>query len=38
MQLEDYFTELAIIGNEPSVVICDRGIMDPKAYLSEENW
>jgi hypothetical protein len=24
--------------NKKSVVICDRGLMDGKAYCSQENW
>ena len=36
--LEDYFTNLAIIQGKPSVILCDRGLMDSKAYLSEEAW
>ncbi len=36
--LEDYFTNLALIQRKPSVILCDRGLMDSKAYLDEEAW
>lgn len=36
--LEDYFTEIAVLCKKPTVVICDRGIMDIKAFTTEEEW
>lgn len=38
MALEDYFTDLALLANKPSIILCDRGVMDPYAYMSEESW
>ena len=36
--LEDVFTDLAKNENIPSVILCDRGLMDGSAYVSEELW
>lgn len=36
--LEDYFTNLAIMQRKPSVILCDRGLMDGRAYLDDEAW
>ena len=38
MNLEDYFTSLAHLGNEKTVIICDRGIMDLQFFGPPENW
>lgn len=38
MALEDYFTDLANLSGKPSIILCDRGVMDPHAYMSEEVW
>ncbi len=38
MQLEDTFHELAAATARPAVVVCDRGTMDPAAYLTESHW
>ena len=38
MNLEDTFTELARNENLPSVLFCDRGLMDGSAYVAEELW
>ena len=38
MNLEDYFTSLAILGGEKTIIICDRGIMDLQQFGSDENW
>lgn len=38
MHLEDHFTRLASINKAPGIVICDRGTMDPRAYISEEEF
>lgn len=34
MYAEDYFTKLAEMSNSPSIVLCDRGVIDPYAYVS----
>lgn len=34
MYLEDHFTKLAAMNRAPGIVICDRGTMDPRAYIS----
>ncbi len=36
--LEDNFIEMAKIAGVPSVILCDRGLMDGSAYVSEEMW
>jgi hypothetical protein len=38
MSLEDNFTELARNEALPSVILCDRGLMDGSAYVTEEMW
>ena len=38
IKIEDYFYELATMSNKPSVIICDRGVIDPSAYMSDECW
>eukprot|EP01017_Pseudomicrothorax_dubius_P038511 TRINITY_DN5782_c0_g1_i2.p1 TRINITY_DN5782_c0_g1~~TRINITY_DN5782_c0_g1_i2.p1 ORF type:complete len:474 (+),score=88.91 TRINITY_DN5782_c0_g1_i2:114-1424(+) len=38
MQMEDYFEELAMINGKPSVVLCDRGVLDPRAYLTADEF
>jgi CYTH domain-containing protein len=38
MKMEDYFMELAVMSGEPAVVLCDRGVLDPYAYMSDECW
>lgn len=38
MAMEDLFGELARNENVPSVILCDRGLMDGSAYVSEELW
>jgi AAA domain len=38
MALEEMFTELARNENLPTVILCDRGLMDGSAYVSEEMW
>lgn len=35
---EDEFTTLASMNKAPGIVICDRGTMDPRAYISEEEF
>ena len=38
MYAEDYFTKLAEMSKSPSVVLCDRGVVDPYAYVSKEEF
>lgn len=36
--MEDYFTNLAKLAGKPSVILCDRGAMDPYAYMDDNSW
>ncbi len=38
MDLENYFYELAVLYGKPVVILFDRGVMDPKAYMDEATW
>jgi len=38
MNQEDRFIELAEIGNTPTVILCDRGVIDNKAYIDLQSW
>lgn len=38
MYAEDYFTRLAKMSKSPSIVLCDRGVVDPYAYISKEQF
>jgi hypothetical protein len=38
MNLEDTFTDMARNEGAPAVVLCDRGLMDGSAYISEDAW
>ena len=41
MDMEDHFVNLASISEDPdeiAVVLCDRGAMDPSAYMTKEEW
>jgi len=38
MALEDHFVELAEITGGPTVILCDRGVMDGKAYIDPNGW
>ena len=38
MALEDQFEELAEIAGGPTMLLCDRGVMDGKAYIQDEGW
>jgi hypothetical protein len=38
MYAEDYFTRLAEMSKSPAVVLCDRGTVDPAAYVSHEEF
>jgi hypothetical protein len=35
---EDYFTKLAAMSGMPSIILCDRGVMDPYAYVTTEEF
>jgi hypothetical protein len=36
--MEDYFINLAVISGQPSVILFDRGCVDPKAYMDDETF
>lgn len=36
MQAEDYFLNIAKMGNKPSILLYDRGTCDPRAYVNDE--
>ena len=38
MNLEDIFVEIAQSGDTPTIIICDRGVMDGSAYTEEDSW
>jgi len=38
MNLEDGLLHLAVQSGTPSVILCDRGTMDTKAYMSDLDW
>jgi len=38
MNLEDVFVEIAQASEIPTVIICDRGVMDGSAYCDENVW
>jgi hypothetical protein len=38
MALEDTFVDIAMNEEKPSVIICDRGLMDGPAYIPQEIW
>ena len=38
MSLEDIFIEIALNQDQPTIIICDRGVMDGSAYTSEHMW
>lgn len=38
MDLEDHFCALAEVSHEHTVILCDRGVMDGKAYMDPEGW
>jgi len=39
MDQEDRFVDIAMLGGDsPAVVLCDRGVMDNRAYINEEAW
>lgn len=38
MSLEDIFIEIALNQDQPTIIICDRGVMDGSAYTTENIW
>ncbi len=38
MMLEDKFMQMAQTINGPSIIVCDRGVMDISAYMAPEMW
>lgn len=38
MHLEDVFTAIALNSECPSVIVCDRGVMDGSAYTTQQLW
>jgi len=41
MDMEDHFVNLAALSDNPTetaVVLCDRGAMDPSAYMKQQEW
>lgn len=38
MQLEDIFVEIAQSSEQPTIILCDRGVMDGSAYTDENVW
>ena len=36
--MEDYFINIARMTDQPAVVFFDRGAMDPKAYMNQQQW
>jgi hypothetical protein len=38
MNLEDIFVEIAQSSDAPTIVLCDRGVMDGSAYTDNNVW
>lgn len=38
IHFEDYFVKLAEMSGQPSIVVCDRGTMDVRAYMSKDEF
>ena len=38
MALEDVFIEVALNADVPTIILCDRGVMDASAYIDENIW
>lgn len=36
--LEDIFLEIALQSDQKAILICDRGVMDGQAYISDHVW
>jgi len=35
MSMEQYFLDLAKLNGKPAVVLFDRGVLDPRAYMDD---
>lgn len=38
MSLEDVFIEIALEQDAPTIILCDRGVMDGSAYTTDNIW
>lgn len=38
MSLEDNFIQIAMSCDQPTIILCDRGVMDGSAYTDENVW
>lgn len=38
MAIEDNFHDLAKVSKKPTILLCDRGTLDPKAYMTDDLW
>ncbi|EFC50009.1 predicted protein [Naegleria gruberi] len=38
MAIEDNFQEIARVSKKPTILLCDRGTLDPKAYMADDLW
>ncbi len=38
MSLEDNFIQIAMTADQPTIILCDRGVMDGSAYTDENVW
>ncbi|CDW87597.1 UNKNOWN [Stylonychia lemnae] len=38
MSLEDNFIQIAMNSDQPTIILCDRGVMDGSAYTEENVW
>ena len=38
MSLEENFMQIAKVSKKPTVILCDRGTVDVRAYLNNEDW
>ena len=38
MSLEDNFIQIAMGSDQPTIILCDRGVMDGSAYTDENVW
>eukprot|EP00656_Telonema_subtile_P020968 TRINITY_DN22014_c0_g1_i1.p2 TRINITY_DN22014_c0_g1~~TRINITY_DN22014_c0_g1_i1.p2 ORF type:complete len:179 (+),score=54.98 TRINITY_DN22014_c0_g1_i1:385-921(+) len=38
LQLERSFTRIAAATGRPTILVCDRGVLDNKGYISPEGW
>ena len=36
--LEDIFLDMALSQDQPTIIICDRGVMDGSAYTPKNVW